>query len=144
MPAKDIYHGAVKKALIKDGWTITHDPLWLKWGTTDVYIDLGAEHLLAAEKEGWKIAIEIKSFVGKSYVDDLEKALGQYVLYHDILAKIEPDRVLYLAVHEEAFLGIFEEAVGKLLLENNRINLIVFDRREEVILKWIPWKPIDR
>ncbi len=26
MPAKDIYHDAVKNALIKDGWTITADP----------------------------------------------------------------------------------------------------------------------
>jgi len=74
MPARDIYHETVKKALIKDGWTITHDPLILRWGATDVYIDLGAEQLLAAEKEGRKIAVEIKSFLGKSNVDDLEKA----------------------------------------------------------------------
>lgn len=137
MPAKDIYHDTVKKALIKDGWTITHDPLSLRWGITDMYVDLGAERLLAAEKGSQKIAVEIKSFVGKSYVDDLEKALGQYVLYHNVLSKVEPDRLLYLAVHEEVFLSIFEEAIGKLLLENNRINLIVFDRKEEVILKWI-------
>ena len=26
---KDIFHEAVKKALIKDGWTITDDPLRL-------------------------------------------------------------------------------------------------------------------
>jgi hypothetical protein len=45
---------------------------------------------------------------------------------------------LYLAVHEEVFLGIFEEAIGKLLLENQRVRLIVFDRKEEVILQWIP------
>ncbi len=29
MPAKDIYHNQVKNALIKDGWTITDDPLIL-------------------------------------------------------------------------------------------------------------------
>ena len=80
MPAKDIYHDIVKNALIKDGWTITHDQLVLRWGTTDVYVDLGAEQLLAAEKHGQKIAVEIKSFVGRSDVDDLEKALGQYLL----------------------------------------------------------------
>jgi hypothetical protein len=38
MPAKDIYHDVVKKALIKDGWTITHDPYILKWGSKDMYI----------------------------------------------------------------------------------------------------------
>ncbi|MEH2371488.1 element excision factor XisH family protein [Nostoc sp.] len=29
MPARDIYHGAVIKALTADGWTITNDPLYL-------------------------------------------------------------------------------------------------------------------
>jgi len=138
MPAKDIYHETVKNALIKDGWLITHDPLVLRWGTIDVYVDLGAEQLLAAEKSEQKIAVEIKSFVGPSDVDDLEKALGQYLLYHDILAQREPDRILYLAVHEDVWLGIFAEPIGKLLLDNQRIKLLVFDRRAEVLLRWIP------
>jgi hypothetical protein len=30
--AKDIYHENVKNALIKEGWTITHDPYSLKIG----------------------------------------------------------------------------------------------------------------
>ncbi len=42
MPAKDIYHDRLKNALIKDGWIITHDPLRLKWGVKDMYVDLGA------------------------------------------------------------------------------------------------------
>ena len=138
MLAKDIYHETVKNALIKDGWTITHDPLVLRWGTTDVYVDLGAKQLVAAEKRGQKIAVEIKSFVGRSAVDDLAKALGQYLLYHDILVQREPDRILYLAVHEGVWLGIFAEPIGKLLLDNQRIKLLVFDRRAEVILRWIP------
>ena len=29
-----------------------------------IYVDLGAEKLLAAEKEGHKIAVEIKNFIG--------------------------------------------------------------------------------
>jgi len=138
MPAKDIYYDTARSVLLKDGWTITHDPFVLRWGTTDVFIDLGAEQLLAAERHGQKIAVEVKSFVGRSDVDDLEKALGQYILYHDILAKTEPERVLYLTVHEEVLLGIFDEAIGRLLLENQRVKLLVFDRREEVVLRWIP------
>lgn len=35
MPAKDIYHDCVRNALIKNGWTITHDPLNLKIGAKD-------------------------------------------------------------------------------------------------------------
>ncbi len=45
MPARDLYHEAVKKALVRDGWTITHDPYRLTWAETDMYVDLGAERL---------------------------------------------------------------------------------------------------
>ncbi len=60
MPAYDMYHDTVKRALIKDGWTITHDPYHLRWGLKDLYVDLGLEHLLAATQGPRKIAVEIK------------------------------------------------------------------------------------
>jgi Holliday junction resolvase-like predicted endonuclease len=63
MPAKNIYHNTVKNALIKEGWTITDDPLFIQFGEVDMYIDIGAERIIAAEKENQKIAIEIKSFL---------------------------------------------------------------------------------
>ena len=71
-------------------------------------------------------------------MDDLEKAVGQYILYYDVLKKTEPDRELYLAVPEEIFADLFEEPIGKLLIENQRLRLMVFDPFREVILKWIP------
>ncbi|MGK7933812.1 MAG: element excision factor XisH family protein, partial [Microcystaceae cyanobacterium] len=64
MPAKDIYHDSVKNALIKNGWRITDDPLSLKIGNKDLFIDIAAEKLLVAEKEEQKIAVEVKSFIG--------------------------------------------------------------------------------
>ena len=115
MPAKDIYHDSVKNALTKDGWTITHDPLRLQWGPKDLYVDLGAEHLLAAAQGERKIAVEIKSFVGPSLVADLEQALGQYILYHDIMAHTEPDRALYLALRRTIFLDLFTQVARKAL-----------------------------
>ncbi len=48
--AKDIYHNQVKNALVKDGWNITHDPLFVQFGGVDVYVDLGAEKIIGAEK----------------------------------------------------------------------------------------------
>ncbi|NEO18116.1 MULTISPECIES: XisH family protein [unclassified Moorena] len=136
MPAKDIYHECVKNALIKDGWTITDDPLSLKWGKKDMYVDLGAEQLLAAERAERKIAVEIKSFLGLSEMNDLEKAIGQYIVYHDVLAEVEPDRELYLAVSQEVASGLFEEPIGELLIKNNRVRLLVFDSEAEDIIRW--------
>ena len=138
MSAKDIYHDSVKNALVKDGWAITHDPLILKWGLKDLCIDLGAEQLVAAERAGQKIAVEIKSFVSPSEVEDLKNAVGQFILYHDILAHTEPDRILYLAIREAVYNDVFEEPIGAVLLENKRVRLIVFDPHTEVIVKWIP------
>jgi hypothetical protein len=76
MPARDRYHDQVKNALIKDGWTITDDPLHVKWGRKDMYVDLGAERLLAAEKGERKIAVEVKSFLGPSEMSDLEQSVS--------------------------------------------------------------------
>lgn len=55
MPAKDIFHEAVRKGLGKEGWVITDDPLKLQVGGVEMYVDLGAEKIIAAEKDGKKI-----------------------------------------------------------------------------------------
>jgi XisH protein len=136
--AKDIYHNTVKAALQKDGWTITHDPFPLKIGKKRLSIDLGAERLIAAENQSSKIVVEVKSFVGQSDVKDLEQALGQYILYQQIIGETSIDRVLYLAVSETTFKGIFSVEIGQVLLKNGIIRLIVFDDEQEEITRWIP------
>lgn len=138
MPARDIYHNHVKNALIKSGWEITHDPLHLKWGLKDMYVDLGAELLLGAQKENRKIAVEIKSFVSSSTMRDFENAIGQYIVYYNVMGEVEPDRELYLAIHEEIFIDIFEEPIGSLLLKKQQLRLLVFNVQKEEVIKWIP------
>jgi len=138
MPARDIYHSTVKQALVKAGWNITHDPLRLQWGTKDMYVDLGAEELVAAEQQGQKIAVEIKSFIGPSEIEDLRNALGQFVLYRTILHTTEPERTLYLAVREATYFAIFEEPVGQLLIHDQHLRLIVFRPDQEEVIQWIP------
>ena len=63
-----------------------------------MYVDLAAEELVAAEKEGRKIAVEIKSFIGASELEDLKNAIGQFVIYRNVLKNREPARKLYLAI----------------------------------------------
>jgi len=139
MPAKDIYHDIVKTALIKEGWTITHDPLRIKLRKgRKLFVDLGAERLIAAEKDTRKIAVEIKSFVGASVMKDLEEALGQFMLYFQLLNRYEPGRVLYLAVAEDICKTVFEEEAGEILIQNKIIRLVTFDPIDEAIVQWIP------
>ncbi len=95
--AKDIFHEAVKVALEKDGWTITHDPYSLEALGTAININLGAEKLIGAQRGVDYIAVEIKSFIGPSLVYDFHLALGQYMNYLRALRKSDPVRKLFLA-----------------------------------------------
>jgi len=90
-----------------------------------MYVDLGASQLLAAQKEERRIAVAVKPFSGRSELDDLEKAWGQYVVYFDVLTAIQPERLLYLALPTWAYESLFEEPIGKLLLKNERLRLII-------------------
>ena len=99
MAARDIFHDGVKQALEKAGWRITHDPLSLQIGGVEMYIDLGAEQLIAAEKDGEKIVVEIKSFVAVSAIYEFHLAIGQYRNYQLALLQEDPERVLYLLRH---------------------------------------------
>jgi len=139
MPAKDIYHQTVKIALVKDGWTITHDPYRIRLARgKNLFVDLGAERLIAADRDTEKIALEIKSFTRASDMKDLEDALGQFVLYARLLIRYAPERTLYLAVTEEIRKTVFEEEAGQILIEDGIIRLVTFDPIQEVIVRWIP------
>ncbi len=138
MPARDIYHQTVKKALIKDGWTITHDPLRIRLARgRNLFVDMGAERLLAAEREAEKIAVEVKSFTRPSEMKDLEEAVGQFVLYSRLLKRYYPDYTLYLAVSDNIRKTVFEEEAGQTLIEDGIIRLFSFDPTLEVIIQWI-------
>lgn len=137
MPAKDIYHDAVKQALIKEGWTITADPYTVEYEEFKVFVDLAAERTLVAEREGQKIAVEIKTFLRPSFVRELEYALGQYILYRNLLSVTEPDRELYLAISERIYHNFFQQNASQFIVEQNQILLLVVDIQSEVIVQWI-------
>lgn len=139
MSAKDIYHDAFVRTLQQDGWTITHDPLTIPFDGTDLFIDIGAERMIGAERDGERIAVEVKSFLKPSPVQDLKEAVGQYILYGDIMLEspLDADRTLYLAVREETYRTVFSKAQTQRLLQNRNIRLIVFHPEQEVIVQWI-------
>lgn len=137
MPRFDKYHEAVKNALIKDGWTITDDPLTLEFEDVFLYTDLGAERALAAEKGAQKIAVEIKVFGNRSLFNDLEKAIGQYQIYRIFLEKLEPERVIFMAISEEIFQKSFQRPSVKVVTAGLNIKLLVFNEEREEVVKWI-------
>lgn len=136
--AKDIFHDTVRKALEKEQWIITDDPLFIKSLGIEFYVDLAAERIIGMEKEGQKIAVEIKSFVAVSAVSEFHKSLGQYLNYRLALKHQEPDRPLYLAIPKDAYETFFSIQFVQSAVREYQIALIVFDPEKEVILKWQP------
>jgi hypothetical protein len=134
--ARDIFHNVVKQALEKAGWRVTHDPLSLQIGGVEMYIDLGAEQLIAAEKDGEKIAIEIKSFVAVSAIYEFHLAIGQYRNYQLALLQEDPERVLYLAIPEDAYDRLFTLQFIQDALQYNEVRYLVYDVQAEVIVQW--------
>ncbi len=53
MPAKYTYHHAVKNFLLKDGWTTTADPYFIKYEDAELYAYLAAEKPIAARLGFW-------------------------------------------------------------------------------------------
>ena len=137
MPAKDIFHDVVKKALVKQSWIITDDPLTLRAGGLNLYVDLGAEKLMTAEKKGEKIAVEIKSFAGKTYLAEFHQAVGQFIHYRMVLKEDEPERTLYLAVPANVYKDFFILPFTQNSIQTNQLKLIVYDTKTEEITQWL-------
>ena len=135
--AKDLFHDVVKTALIAEGWKITDDPLFLKVGGVDFFIDLGAEKLLAAERDGEKIAVEIKSFLNPSSVADFHLAIGQFINYRTALKLKEPERKLFIAVPAISYNTFMQKEFPRLIIDEYQIKLLIYDTEKEVIVKWL-------
>lgn len=136
MAARDLYHNVVRNALIKDGWTITHDPYVVPFGSTAVRIDLGAERIIAAERASERIAVEVKSFVGKSTVADFKDALGSYASYLPLLSEDDPERRLFLAIRRDSFKNATDNSVARQVTRFWNIGMLIFDEITEEVVEW--------
>ncbi|MGE0129982.1 MAG: element excision factor XisH family protein [Blastocatellales bacterium] len=135
--ARDTIHNAVKNALIKDGWEITADPYEIAFEGVTVYADLAAERPVAAEKNGRKIAVEIKSFIGKSQIHDFERALGQYTLYERLMRHTDPGRKLYLAISDTIHEDFFSLGGVRAVIDDPPIPLLVVNIESEEVVQWV-------
>ena len=99
--------------------------------------DFGAEPLIAAEKDDFLIAIEVKSFVGPSTVNEFHRAIGQFSDYSVMLEIEEPERVLFLAIPEYIWLRFFQKIIIQRSLERVGAKILVYNPLSNTVVKWI-------
>ncbi len=137
MPQQDLYHNQVRQALLKDGWKITDDPFRIEYKGSRLYADLAAEKPLAAEKDEQKIVVEIKVFITPSPMTELERAVGQYVIYRTFINRLGLERELFLAVAQDIYQDFFLKPAVQDIVTDHRIYLLVFDPEREEVVQWI-------
>jgi XisH protein len=136
--ARDIYHEHVREALIKDGWTITHDPYYLDIANpAPLEIDLGAERLISAEKGAEKIVVEVKSFLNRSLTYDFYGAYGQFRIYRRGILQTDPERILFLAIAKDVYYEIQQRSFYIDLIKDEKIYLLIFNPLTKTIDSWI-------
>jgi len=137
MPKKDTYHDQFRRALEKDGWRVTHDPFYLRVDTKSVYIDLAAEKNEDETSNGpLKIAAEIKNFISLNDMSELEKALGQYMMYEAAPDISTETRELFLAIPDFFYEEITMTKLYSSVIDNLKVKIVVFSVEEEIITKW--------
>jgi len=137
MPRKDLYHDQVRRALEKDGWTITHDPMRFRWKGRTIWPDLGVEKVIAAERGMEKIAVEIKSFLSPILLVDFYEALGQYDIYKAALSELDAERMVILAVPQAVYQDFLSGEFASTILQIKNLPFFVYDIDNETIVKWI-------
>ena len=135
MPARDLYHDAVKAALIKDSWAILADPYHIKYKDINLYVDLAAERPIAIEREGQKIIVEIKSFVGRSLMTDFHLAIGQYKVYQMLLQESAPEYDLYWAIDDITYQNFLQREGIEFLVKASQLKIFVVDINEQEIVQ---------
>jgi hypothetical protein len=139
MPAKDIIHDAVTRALVADGWYITAEHAQIRYAAdAHIYgfVDILAEQLITAERAGRKIAVEIKSFLGDSPSREFMEAVGQYQTYRVWLVESEPDREVWLAISVDAAHAVFADRAAQAVVHALAMRVVVIDLSIGRIQSW--------
>ncbi|TAK34371.1 MAG: fatty-acid oxidation protein subunit alpha [Saprospiraceae bacterium] len=115
---------------------MTHDPMTISLPDMDLFVDLGIERFVGAQKGNRKIAIEIKSFGRTDRINKFYEALGQVLVYRLALMKEKIEREVWLAIPQKARQSLFETIIVQEALSHFQLNLLIFDQLNKKIVQW--------
>jgi hypothetical protein len=68
---------------------------------------------------------------------DFHNAIGQYIVYRNLIQITEPEYNLYLAIDDLTYDNFFQRASIQLITKQNNLKIIVVDTQKERIQLWI-------
>jgi hypothetical protein len=66
-----------------------------------------------------------------------EQAVGQYVVYRDVLVETALKFELYLAITQGTYKSNFQRKLTQMIINRNQVKLLIVDAESEVIVQWI-------
>jgi len=100
-------------------------------------VDLGAEKIIAAERGLVRIAVEVKSFINPSPVNDFHEAFGQHQIYLDVLEMTNSDRIMYLAMPSAIYKYLIKKNFIQFVIGKHHVRVITFNPLTKSIQAWI-------
>jgi hypothetical protein len=136
MPALDSCHLQIVHALEKSGWHVAPNQLGLDTPLNNLFVDIVA-HRSVEIGDQEMIVVEAKCFPkSSSGTTELYVAIGQYLVYRELLIANQIDSPIYLAIPTDAYQTIFK-AIGMSVVTKSAIKLIVIDLEREEIEQWL-------
>lgn len=135
MPALDSCHQQIVNALRKAGWKIRDEPYYLLFEDFSVFPDIRASQTNGSIEE--IVIVEVKCFLDeKSYLDELYRAIGQYLIYRNVLRLGGISAKLYLAIPHTVYDRIFLTKATAATISDVKIRLLLVDIDREEIVQW--------
>lgn len=124
----------VIRALEKAGWRVASRPVYIKLVGKRGYIYADVRFERADEQI---IVVEVKCFTHvETWLEELYRAIGQYLLYRNALYLQNVDYPLYLTVPLTAYNRLVQWPAVQATIQDARIKLIVVDLEREEVAKW--------
>jgi XisH protein len=136
MPRLDQCHEQVVRALEKEGWTVAKKQFKLYAEGRQIFIDIRASRGANGAHQQ-VLLVEVKCFADRdNTTQELYTALGQYIIYRTVLAELNSQTPLYLAVPENVLADILDSITTR-AVKDNQIKLVVVNLETETIVKWM-------
>lgn len=81
--------------------------------------------------------LKLRALLGDRALYDFHGALGQYIVYRNLIQLTEPEYKLYLAIDDLVYKNFFQRKSIQLITNENKLLLMVVEMEKEEILQWI-------